>query len=117
MRHHGVSTFRGRHVRRRGVAGSVATECDRANQNAGVRFRNSGEEMAMNEYYYEFAVREHFRELAALDQQLTRWGWFERNAQQPRASAWRVRIGQKLIRLGCWLQGDRVLPARTAKDA
>ena len=71
----------------------------------------------MNEYFYEHIVREQFRTLAALDQQLTRWGWFERNAQQPRANAWRVRVGQKLIRLGCWLQGDRVLPARTAKDA
>jgi hypothetical protein len=71
----------------------------------------------MNEYFYEHIVRERFRTLAARDRQLTRWGWFERHAHQPRASAWRVRVGQKLIRLGCWLQGNRVRPTRTARDA
>ena len=70
----------------------------------------------MNEYFYEHSVREQFRELAALDQQLTRWGWFQRNAQQSHARAWRVQVGQNLIRLGCWLQGDSALPTRTSKE-
>jgi len=73
--------------------------------------------MAMNEYFYEHIVREQSRKLAALDQQLTRWGWFQRNAQQSHASVWRGQVGQKLIRLGCWLQGDSALPARTSKEA
>lgn len=69
----------------------------------------------MNEYYYTLVVRERFRELAARDQQLTRWGWFQRNAQQSRAHTWRVRVGQKLICLGSCLQGGSALPARTSK--
>ena len=68
----------------------------------------------MNEYYYTLVVREHFRELAARDQQLTRWGWFQRNVRQSRTHTWRVRVGQELIRLGSWLQGDSALPARTS---
>lgn len=117
MRHHGVSRLRGHHVRRRGVTGNVATEFAHGNQNAGAGSRNPGEEMAMNEYFHEHAVREHFRKLAAVDQQLSRWGWFQRNEQQSHASAWRVQVGQQLIRLGCWLQGDSALPARTSKEA
>jgi hypothetical protein len=117
MRHHEVSRLQGRDVRRRGVIGGAATDFDRGNQDTGAESRYSGEELAMNEYFYEHIVREQFRTAAALDQQLTRWGWFARNAHQPRASAWRVRVGQILIRLGCWLQGTRVRPARNARDA
>jgi len=73
--------------------------------------------MAMNEYFYEHIVREQSRKLAALDQQLTRWGWFQRNAQQSHASVWRAQEGQKQLTQSRWLQGDSALPARTSKEA
>lgn len=71
----------------------------------------------MNAYFYEHIVREQFRRLAAIDQQLTSWGWFQPNARPSHTSAWRVQFGQTLIRLGCWLQGDSALPTRTSKEA
>ena len=71
----------------------------------------------MDAYFYEHIVREQFRKLAAVDQRLTSWRWFQRNAHQSQTSTWRVQVGQTLIRLGCWLQGDSALPARTSKEA
>ena len=55
-------------------------------------------------FFCEYTLRERLRELAALDQQLTRWGWFRRHEHHPPASGWRFRSGQALIRLGGWLQ-------------
>jgi hypothetical protein len=60
--------------------------------------------MAMTSFFHEQSLREHFRELAAQDRQLTRWGWFRRNEHRTRRSGWRFRMGEALIHLGCWLQ-------------
>jgi len=69
----------------------------------------------MPSYFYEYRVQEQFRELAARDRQLTRWGWFRRNEHRPRKSGWRFRAGETLIRLGCRLQErGGAQPARTA---
>ena len=69
----------------------------------------------MTTFLYEYTVREQFREMAAQDRQLTRWGWFRRSEHRPRQSGWRFRIGEALIRLGCRLQHRRrVQPAGTS---
>jgi hypothetical protein len=60
--------------------------------------------MGMNDFFSDYILREHFRELAACDRQLTRWGWFWRHEHRPRKTEWRFRLGEALIRLGCWLQ-------------
>jgi hypothetical protein len=60
--------------------------------------------MAMDDYSADYTLREQFRKVAALDRQLTRWGWFRRHEHRPRKTEWRFRIGEALIRLGCWLQ-------------
>jgi hypothetical protein len=75
-------------------------------------------EMAMTTYYHEYRLREQFRALAALDRQLAHWGWFRRNEGRPPKSGWRFRIGEALIRLGCWLQsGHAGRPARTSEGS
>ena len=55
--------------------------------------------------FYEHALHEQFRELAAVDRQLERCGWFRRHEHQPRKIGWRFQAGEALIRLGSWLQG------------
>ena len=113
----GFGGFGGGVFDRRGVAGSVANEFDHGEQSAGIESRNPGEEMAMIEYFHAHAVREHFRKMTRLDRQLTRWRWFQRNEHRPRRSEWRIRVGQGLIRLGCWLQGHGgTQPARTSGE-
>jgi hypothetical protein len=73
--------------------------------------------MAMIEYVYEHTLREQFRELAACDRKLTRWGWFRRNEHRPRKSGWRIRVGEALIHLGCWLrERDSTPPARMSRE-
>jgi hypothetical protein len=70
--------------------------------------------MAMRDFY-EHALHEQFRELAARDRQLERWGWFRRHEHRPRKIGWRFRAGEALIRLGSWLQERRAArPARTS---
>ncbi len=77
------------------------------------RIRQRG--MAMDDFLSDYTVREHFRESAALDQQLTRWGWFRRYEHRPRKSGWRFRMGEALICLGCRLKNrGRVQPVETA---
>ena len=69
----------------------------------------------MIDYFYEHTVREQFRKLAALDQELTCWRWFQRNEYRTLKRGWRVRIGQGLIRVGCWLQKwGSTQPTRTS---
>lgn len=58
----------------------------------------------MTHFFYEHGMRQQMRELAALDRQLERWGWFRRHEHRPRKSGWLFRAGEALIRLGCWLQ-------------
>jgi hypothetical protein len=74
--------------------------------------------MAMTDFFfYEHIVREHFRELAARDRQLERWGWFRRHAHRPPETGWQFRAGEALIRLGCWLQGrGGVQPAHRPEE-
>jgi hypothetical protein len=72
----------------------------------------------MTTYYHEYRLQEHLRELAERDRQLARWGWFRRNEHRPRKGGWRVRTGEALIRLGCWVQGgDATRPARTSAES
>jgi hypothetical protein len=74
--------------------------------------------MAMDDYSADYTLREQFRKVAALDRQLTRWGWFRRNEHRPRKAEWRIRIGEALIRLGCWVQGEHAAqPARASEDS
>ena len=40
----------------------------------------------MDDYSADYTLREQFRKVAALDRQLTRWGWFRRNEHRPRKS-------------------------------
>jgi hypothetical protein len=71
----------------------------------------------MTDYSYEHELQEHFRQLAARDRELTRWGWFRRHEHASRTSGWRFRAGEALIRLGSWLQkrgGAR--PVRTSGE-
>ncbi len=69
----------------------------------------------MDDFPSDYTMREHFRALAALDQQLTRWGWFRRYEHRPWKRGWRVRVGEVLIRMGYRLQNrGRVQPAGTA---
>jgi len=73
--------------------------------------------MAMTTFFHEHELRERFRELAAWDRKLGRWGWFQRHEDRPRKIGWRFRAGEALIHLGCWLQeqgGAR--PARTSGE-
>jgi hypothetical protein len=71
--------------------------------------------MAMDDFLADYTMREKLRELAALDQQLTRWGWFQRHEHRPRDSGWRFHAGEALIRMGYRLQNRRcVQPAGTA---
>ena len=68
----------------------------------------------MSEFYYEFEVRKQFERLAAVDRQLTRWGWFRRHEGRPAERGWRSRAGKALIRLGHRLQdGEAARPTRT----
>jgi hypothetical protein len=61
-------------------------------------------EMAMDDYSADYILREQFRKAAALDRQLTRWGWFQCHEHRPRKIGWRFRIGEALVRLGSRLQ-------------
>ena len=71
----------------------------------------------MDDFLSDYTVREQFRELAALDQQLTRWGWFRRHEHRSQETGWRFRVGRALIRLGCRLQNrGRIQPAGTSGD-
>jgi hypothetical protein len=71
--------------------------------------------MAMDNYLADYTVREQFREMAALDRQMTRWGWFRRHEHHPRKTGWRFQLGKGLISLGCWLQGrGGAQPAQTS---
>ena len=82
----------------------------------GIGSLNHRKEMAMNDYFADYTLREQFREVAARDRQLTRWGWFRRNEHRPRKAEWRFRIGEALIRLGCRLQKGTAPPARTSEE-
>jgi len=70
----------------------------------GIGSRNHRKEMAMNDFVADYTLREQFRELAARDRQLTHWGWYRRHEHRSRKRGWRFRMGEALIRLGCWLQ-------------
>jgi hypothetical protein len=73
--------------------------------------------MAMDDFVADYTLREQFRKVAALDRQLTHWGWYRRHEHRPRKSGWRFRIGEALIRLGCWLQErGPVQPAGTSGE-
>ncbi len=73
--------------------------------------------MAMTTFFQEQALREQFREMAAQDRQLTRWGWFQRPEHRPRGTGWRFLLGEGLVRLGCWLQRQKVpRQARTSGE-
>jgi hypothetical protein len=63
--------------------------------------------MAMTNFYDEHRLLRQMRELAALDRQLERWGWFRRHEHRPRKSGWLFRAGEALVRLGYWLQERR----------
>ena len=90
-------------------------ECNLGERGVCFGSRNRRKEMAMDDFLSDYTVREQFREMAALDQQLTRWGWFRRQQHRPRKSGWRFRMGQALIRAGCRLQNrGSVQPAGTA---
>jgi len=107
MRHHGVSRLRGRHVRRWGVTDSVAKRFHRTSKNVGAR----SETLERRWPWTHTSMNTSFgtvSQVAAVDQRLTSWRWFQRNAHQSQTSTWRVQVGQTLIRLGCWLQGDRL---------
>lgn len=49
----------------------------------------------MNDFFADYTLREQFREVAARDRQLTRWGWFRRHEHRPRKTEWRFRIGRR----------------------
>jgi hypothetical protein len=73
--------------------------------------------MAMDDHFADYILREQFREVAALDRQLTHWGWFRRHEHRPRKIGWRFRVGDALIRLGCRLQNrGSVQPAGTSGE-
>jgi hypothetical protein len=85
--------------------------------NIGIGALNHRKEMAMDDYSADYILREQFRKAAALDRQLTRWGWFQHHEHRPRKAEWRFRIGEALIRLGCWLQNrGPVQPAGTSGE-
>jgi hypothetical protein len=73
--------------------------------------------MAMDDYSADYTLREQFHKVAALDRQLTRWGWFRRHEHRPRKAEWRFRIGEALIRMGSRLQNrGPVQPAGTSGE-
>ena len=83
----------------------------------GCRNRSEREEMAMTHFYHEHELRQQMRELAALDRQMERWGWFRRHDHRPRRLGWLFRVGERLIRLGYRLQERRgAQPARAPEN-
>jgi hypothetical protein len=60
----------------------------------------------MIDFFYEYVVRTHFRELAVWERQAEHCGWYRRRDNRPPKNGWRFRTGKVLIRVGCWLQGN-----------
>ena len=59
----------------------------------------------MPHFFYEYEVLKQIREFEVLDRRLEHCGWYRGHETGLKAPGWRFRMGETLIRFGCWLQG------------